>query len=234
MAKSRAWRECAMPRDPVSPCGHGRSAMLGTCAATSSGGIFPGCLHERILYPETACGRADGASSQRWRADRQGAGGRRRTHRGAVDDEHRHRGSGQHREADRRAGARRFRTGAHHGEHAGRCRRGAAHRRAVGDDGCGGADHRRLPLQRPPAAGSRTRLRRGAGEVPHQPRQRGLRQEEGRAVRRDHREGDPVRQAGAHRRELGFAGPGDGRHPDGREPHPRRAVGRLRTWRARR
>ena len=208
----------------------GAASVIGYPCADRRAGAAPQFLSRSNLisndsFAEAARGRTGRPPPQRGRADRQGHGRRRRADRGAVDDQYRHRGSGQHREADRRAGPRRLRAGAHHGQHAGRGRGGAADRRAPGDDGRGRADHRRLPLQRPSAAGGRAGLRRGAGQVPHQPRQCRLRQEEGRPVRRDHREGDPVRQAGAHRRQLGFAGPGDGRHADGREPRPRRTVG---------
>ena len=75
------------------------------------------------------------------------------------------------------------------------------------------------------AAGERAGLCRGAGEVPHQPRQRRLRQEEGHPVRPADRVRHPLRQAGADRRQLGLAGPGAGGAADGRERTARRAVG---------
>jgi (E)-4-hydroxy-3-methylbut-2-enyl-diphosphate synthase len=59
---------------------------------------------------------------------------------------------------------------------------GSACRRAAG---------RRFPLYRPQAAGRSSGLRRGAGEVPHQSRQCRLQGQEGQAVRRDRRDGDP-------------------------------------------
>ncbi len=65
-------------------------------------------------------------------------------------------------------------------------------------------------------------LRRGAGQVPHQPRQRRPRQQARPAVRRDDRDRLPLRQAGAHRRELGEPRPGPADAPDGREHAPAR------------
>ena len=45
----------------------------------------------------------------------------------------------------------------------------------------------------------------------------GFREKRDSAVRRDRRDGDPARQAGAHRRQLGLARPGTADPPDGRE-----------------
>ena len=95
-------------------------------------------------------------------------------------------------------------------------RRGTrSHRRAR-------ADHRRLPLQRAPAAHAPSRLRRGARQVPHQSGQRRW-----QACRHqlpgDHRGGPGPRQAGAHRGQLGFARPAAAHRADGCE----RAAGRA-------
>ena len=79
------------------------------------------------------------------------------------------------------------------------------------------AARRRLPLYRPQAARRAPGLRRGARQVPHQPRQCRLQGQAGPPVRRDHRDRDQARQAGADRRELGLARPGSAHPPDGRE-----------------
>ncbi len=68
------------------------------------------------------------------------------------------------------AGARRQRAGAGHGEQRRGRRGGAPHRRGAGSLGVRGADHRRLPLQRPPAAHPPSRLRAGPRQVPDQSR----------------------------------------------------------------
>ncbi len=72
-------------------------------------------------------------------------------------------------------------------------------------------------LQRPPPADPVPGLRPGAGQVPHQPGQRRARREARRAVRHHDRDGVPLRQAGAHRRELGQPRPGAAGAHDGRE-----------------
>ncbi len=79
------------------------------------------------------------------------------------------------------------------------------------------AADRRLPFQRPQAAERAPGLRRGARQVPHQSRQRRPRQQARPAVRGDDRDRLPLRQAGAHRRELGEPGPGSADAHDGRE-----------------
>ena len=118
------------------------------------------------------------------RQRRRRGGRRRRAHRRAVDDQHRH---GRHR-GNRRASApprpRRLRARAHHG----RSRRGrqgrAAHPRPAGAAGVQRAAGRRLPLQRPHAAGREPRLRRSARQVSHQSRQRRLQGQEATASSR--------------------------------------------------
>ena len=115
---------------------------------------------------------------------------------------------------------RRLRAGARHGEHGRSGRRGARDRRPARAARRDRADRRRLPLQRPQAAARASRLRRGAGQVPHQPGQRRPRQQARPAVRRDDRDRLPPRQAGAHRRELGQPRPGPADAADGRELAP--------------
>ncbi len=90
--------------------------------------------------------------------------------------------------------------------------------------GCARAADRRLPLQRPQAAHRVSRVRAGAREVPDQPRQRRQGQQARSAVRGDDREGHRVRQAGAHRRQLGQPRRRAARAHDGRE----RAAARRR------
>jgi (E)-4-hydroxy-3-methylbut-2-enyl-diphosphate synthase len=64
-----------------------------------------------------------------------------------------------------------------------RRRNRAAHPRAARPHGHRRAADRRLPLQRPPPADRVPGLRRGAVQVPHQPRQRGQGRQEGPPVR---------------------------------------------------
>ncbi len=78
-------------------------------------------------------------------------------------------------------------------------------------------DHRRLPLQRPPPAEEVSGLRARAGEIPHQSRQRQHRQEARRQFPHHDRSRHRVRQAGAHRRQLGFARRRAAHAHDGRE-----------------
>ena len=126
------------------------------------------------------------------------------------------------------AQSRRLRDRAHHG----RPRRGGgrrpAHQGQAPQDGRERAAGRRLPLHRPQAARRAPGLRRGARQVPHQSRQRRLRQQEGHAVLGDRRDRDQARQAGAHRRELGLARSGAAHHADGREHQVREPAGRAR------
>ena len=72
-----------------------------------------------------------------------------------------------------------------------------------------------------------SRVRRGAGQVPHQPGQRRQGRKRDEQFATHDRNGLPVRQAGAHRRQLGQPRPGTARAPDGRE----RRAARSR-WRA--
>ena len=63
----------------------------------------------------------------------------------------------------------------------------------------------------------------GAGQVPHQSRQRRPRQQARPAIRRDDRSRLSLRQTGAHRRELGQPRPGPADATDGRELAARRS-----------
>ena len=76
---------------------------------------------------------------------------------------------------------------------------------------------RRFPLHRPQASGRSSGLRRGARQIPHQSRQCRLQEQARPAVLPDRRDGDQIRQAGAHRRQLGLARPGAADPADGRE-----------------
>ena len=89
--------------------------------------------------------------------------------------------------------------------------------------GVDGPADRRLPLHRPQAARRPSGLRRGARQIPHQPRQRRLQEQARPAIRPDRRDRHPQRQGGAHRRQLGLARPGAADQPDGRERQERRA-----------
>ena len=104
----------------------------------------------------------------------------------------------------------------------------AAHRGRTRPAGHPRAHHRRLPLQRPHPAEEVSRVRAGAGQVPHQSRQRLHRQEGRRQLPHHDRGRDRERQAGAHRRELGLAGSGAADAPDGRELQACRAQRRAR------
>ena len=86
------------------------------------------------------------------------------------------------------------------------------------------AADRRLPLYRPQAARRSSGLRRGAGQISHQSRQCRVQEQARPAVRQDRRDGDPQRQAGAHRRELGLARPGAPDFAHGRERGERGAA----------
>ena len=128
-----------------------------------------------------------------------------------VDDQHRHGRRHRHRDPGQGSGASRFRTGAHHGQHAGSSRRRAARARATRPHGRDGAARRRFPLQRPSAAARLPGVRRGAVEVPDQSGQRRARRQARHAVRADDRSRRALRQAGADRRELGQSRPGPAR-----------------------
>ena len=146
-----------------------------------------------------------------------GSGRRRRADRRAVDDQHRYGRHRRHGAPGRKPRPRRLGAGAHHR----RPRRGGGGR--AEDQGAARphrlprAADRRLPLYRPQAADRSPGLRRGARQVPHQSRQRRLQAEARHAVRDHRREGDPIRQDGSDRRQLGLARPGPADPPDGRE-----------------
>ena len=127
-----------------------------------------------------------------------------------------------------RAVAGRLGDGARHGEPARSRGRGARDQAAHARRRLHRAADRRLPLQRPPAADALSRLRAGARQVPHQPRQRRHRQAPRRAVR-DHLPGrDRSRQAGAHRRQrrLPQPGAGDGEDAGEHRSQPRQGLRR--------
>ncbi len=92
-----------------------------------------------------------------------------------------------------------------------------------------GADHRRLPLQRPPAAQEISGVRARARQVPHQSRQFGYRPQDGRQLPHHDRSGHREPEAGAHRRELGLARFGAAHAHDGRELAAAGAQGRARS-----
>ena len=110
-----------------------------------------------------------------------------------------------------RAGRGRLGDGARHRQRARGGGRGARDQAADARRRLHGAAHRRLPLQRPPAADEVSRLRARARQVPHQPGQRRHRQAARRAVLDDLQGRGRSRQAGAHRRQRRLAQPGAGR-----------------------
>ena len=204
----------------------------------ASSGLFPRCsgMPGRPCFGEgnSMSGSASASSRPQRQAHlragqgRQRDGGRRRADCGAVDDQHRHRRRRRHGAPGRGARPRRLRDRPHH-RRPRRGRRGRAEDQgAAPQDGRRRADRRRLPLHRPQAARRPSRLRRGARQVPHQPRQRRLQGQEGQAVLRHRRDGDQARQAGAHRRQLGLARPGIAHAPDGREHQVAEPAGRAR------
>ena len=86
------------------------------------------------------------------------------------------------------------------------------------------AADRRLPLHRPQAARRSSGLRRSARQISHQSRQCRVQEQARPAIRQDRRDRDQERQAGAHRRQLGFARPGASDLAHGRERGERRAA----------
>ncbi len=72
----------------------------------------------------------------------------------------------------------------------------------------------RLLADHPACAEALAKYRINPGNV-------GFKEKKDRQFARDRRDGDPLRQAGAHRRQLGFARPGTADPPDGREPASR-------------
>ena len=152
----------------------------------------------------------------------------RRAGRRAVDDDDRYGGCG-------------IDGAAVHRVVAGRIGNGAGHRQPSGGRGGGARDqapharrrlhraaHRRLPLQRPPAADAFPGVRSGARQIPYQSRQRRHRQAARRTVR-DHLPGGyRPRQAGAHRRQrrLPQPGAGDGEDAGEHRSQPRQGIRR--------
>ena len=119
--------------------------------------------------------------------------------------------------------ARRLRNGAHHGRPRGSRRRRSAYPRRPAQARHHHAADRRFPLHRPQAARRLSGLRRGARQIPHQSRQCRLQEQARHAVRRHHRDRQQERQAGPHRRQLGFARSGTADQADGREHGARRS-----------
>ena len=158
--------------------------------------------------------------SHRSRARRPPHRGRRRAGDGAVDDDDRHRRCRRHRPAVHRAVGSRLGDGARHGQRARGGGRGARDQAAHARRRLHRAADRRLPLQRPPAADALSRLRGGARQVPHQPRQRRHRQAARRAVLHHLPGRHRSRQAGAHRRQRRLAQPGTGDGEDAGEHRP--------------
>ena len=193
---------------------HGRPPPDATMPASP----VPGPAHEPADPPPIRSRPHRPRHRGRWPAGRR-----------AVDDQHGHGGRGGDGAAGPRARHRRLRAGARHGEHGRSGRRGARDRRPARAARRDRADRRRLPLQRAQAAARTPRLRRGAGQVPHQPGQRRPRQQARPAVRRDDRDRLPPRQAGAHRRQLGQPRPGPADAADGRELAPPASRSRRTT-----
>ena len=121
-----------------------------------------------------------------------------------------------------------LRHGADHRQHPGGGRGRAGDQEADARRRGAGAAHRRLPLQRPRPADEVPRLREGARQVPHQPRQR----RQGRAARRAVRDDLPhrarQRQARAHRRQRRLPEPGARHGEDAGEHGPRPRASTLR------
>ena len=138
-------------------------------------------------------------------------------HCGAVNDQYRHCRHRRHHPPMHVAGSRRFGAGPSHGQQ--RCRGDSrsTHRRRTGQARRACSHHRRLPLQRTHPAEEVSCLRDGAGQVPHQSRQRFHRQEGRRQLPHHDRSCHRERQAGAHRRQLGLARSAAAYAPDGRE-----------------
>ncbi len=90
------------------------------------------------------------------------------------------------------------------------------------------APGRRFSLQRPQALEDAPRLCRGACEAAHQSRQRRPRLEARSAVRGNDRDRLPLREARAHRRQLGEPRSGPAHAPDGRELQAGGAQARAR------
>ena len=133
-----------------------------------------------------------------------------------------------HGAAVHRARRGRLRDGAGHRQPARSRRGGARDQAADARRRLHGAAHRRLPLQRPPAAHALPGHGGRARQVPHQPGQRRHRQAARRAVRHDLQGGGRSGQAGAHRRQRRLAQPGARARQDAGEhrPQPRARLGR--------
>ena len=151
---------------------------------------------------------------------RRGPGRRRRADRGAVDDDDRHGGCPVDGAAVHRAGRSGIGDGPGHGERPASRGRRPRNQAADARRRRHRAAHRRLPLQRPPAADALPGLRPGARQVPHQSRQRRHRAAARRAVLDDLRRGARQRQAGPHRRQRRLPQSGAGDRQDAGEHRP--------------
>ncbi len=146
-AQSQRWTSWTRP--PANPLAGGRPEIADRAPGTARSG------HHRV-------GRGG--------RDR----GRRRADRRPVDDQHRHRRHRRHRGAGGPARPRRLGTRAHHRRPRRGGRRGAEDPRAPRPHRRARAPGGRLPLHRPQAPLRPSSLRRGAGQVPDQPRERRL------------------------------------------------------------
>ena len=135
-----------------------------------------------------------------------------------------------------RARPRRQRAGARHGQQRGGGGGGPARSCAeLRRPGRRRAGHRRLPLQRPPAADRVSRLRRGRWPSTGSTRATSAASAHDENFRDDRRGRARQRQAGAHRRQLGLARPAPAHRDDGRErasaaSRATRATSRWRRW----
>ncbi len=170
---------------------------------------------------------ARSAASHHPRPCRPRPGGRRRAGRRAVDDDDGYGGCAGDGAASRGVVGGRVGDGAGDGERARRRRRGAGNQAADARRRVRRAAHRRLPLQRPPAADALPRGRPRPRQISHQPRQRRHRQAARRAVLDDLQGGGGQRPSRPHRRQRRLPQPG-ARHGDDageHRPEPREDIG---------
>ena len=188
-ARRPAWPRPAHPRRsrPFDP----QASVVTPPPSSSRARLQAACRFQECVLPLIVharhCPPPDPDCHGRRRPGRVGAPGRR-----AVDDEHRHRRRGRHRHPGRAARPCRIGAGAHHRQQ--RCGGGGGprHPQQARPARGGRPAHRRLPLQRPPAADEVPRGCGGARQVPHQPGQR-RHEAARRAVRADHRGRDRER-----------------------------------------
>ena len=153
---------------------------------------------------------------------------RRRAGRRAVDDQHRH---GRYRPdggAGRRPASRRLRDRAHHRRPRrelpppSRAIRERLDRLGINVPLVGDFHYigHKLLADHPACAEALAKYRINPGNV-------GFKDKKDKQFARDRRDGDPLRQAGAHRRQLGLARPGTADPADGREPEAGLAADRA-------